>query len=85
MMHLPSRRHASTTAKIPIVPVEFPPPLTVVNRKPLHTEHVRHRAQFTPQPSAPESQIEGPNSARLVYARTKVWRQVFRHQAWGLF
>jgi hypothetical protein len=27
-------------AKIPIVPVEFSPPLNVVNRGPLHTEEV---------------------------------------------
>src|SRR5438552_7175998 len=30
----------SAGAKIPIVPVEFSPPLNVVNRSPLHTEEV---------------------------------------------
>jgi hypothetical protein len=30
----------SAGAKIPIVPVEFSPPLNVVNRGPLHTEEV---------------------------------------------
>jgi hypothetical protein len=30
----------SASAKIPIVPVEFSPPLDVVNRSPLHTEEV---------------------------------------------
>jgi len=38
MMHVPARHHVSATAKIPIVPVEFPPPLNVVTRRPLHTE-----------------------------------------------
>jgi hypothetical protein len=38
MMHLPARLHVSAAAKIPIVPVEFSPPLNVVNRRPLHTE-----------------------------------------------
>src|ERR1700693_6556587 len=32
--------HVSAGAKIPIVPVEFSPPLNVVNRSPLHTEEV---------------------------------------------
>src|SRR2546429_1206767 len=39
-----SRSHpecVSDGAKIPIVPVEFSPPLNVVNRSPLHTEEVR--------------------------------------------
>src|SRR2546429_5925946 len=38
-----SRSHpecVSAGAKIPIVPVEFSPPLNVVNRSPLHTEEV---------------------------------------------
>ena len=33
-------RNVSAGAKIPIVPVEFSPPLNVVNRRPLHTEEV---------------------------------------------
>src|SRR5215471_6834966 len=32
--------NVSAGAKIPIVPVEFSPPLDVVNRSPLHTEEV---------------------------------------------
>src|SRR6266478_4017745 len=32
--------YVSAGAKIPIVPVEFSPPLNVVNRSPLHTEEV---------------------------------------------
>jgi len=35
------RLAVSAGAKIPIVPVEFSPPLNVVNRGPLHTEEVR--------------------------------------------
>src|SRR2546430_11676087 len=33
-------RNVSAGAKIPIVPVEFSPPLNVLNRSPLHTEEV---------------------------------------------
>src|SRR5205809_7881843 len=36
----PIVRTVSAGAKIPIVPVEFSPPLNVVNRSPLHTEEV---------------------------------------------
>jgi transposase len=40
LLRLRSRFGVSAGAKIPIVPVEFSPPLNVVNRSPLHTEEV---------------------------------------------